>query len=119
MGFGDHMKKLGCKNICSSLVCCLLVLLSSSGILSGQTNSLKLNGIFTENMVLQRDADLPIYGTADEGENVTANFPLCNLFNKDGLPAGPLRSDDFEMGSAARADRMKNAEKKQKEGSPK
>ena len=26
-----------------------------------------------------------------------ANFPLCNLFSKDGLPAGPFRTDDFPM----------------------
>jgi len=31
-----------------------------------------------------------------------ANFPLCNLFNKDGLPAGSFRSDDFEMGAAGK-----------------
>jgi len=37
-----------------------------------------------------------------------ANFPLCNLFNNDGLPAGPFRSDDFEMGSAGRAARLQN-----------
>ena len=48
-----------------------------------------------------------------------ANFPLCNLFNKDGLPAGPFRSDDFVMGAAAKADRMMNAEKIKKEGNAK
>ncbi len=31
-----------------------------------------------------------------------ANFPLCNLFNKDGFPSGPFRSDDFEMGAAGK-----------------
>jgi sialate O-acetylesterase len=25
-----------------------------------------------------------------------SSFPLCNLFNTDGLPAGPFRTDDFE-----------------------
>lgn len=25
-----------------------------------------------------------------------ANFPLCNLYNKEGLPAGPFRTDNFE-----------------------
>jgi len=43
-----------------------------------------------------------------------ANFPLCNLFNKDGLPAGPFRSDDFKMGAAGMADRLNNAEIQQK-----
>ena len=48
-----------------------------------------------------------------------ANFPLCNLFNQDGLPAGPFRSDDFEMGSAGRAARMMNAGNIKKEGNAK
>ena len=48
-----------------------------------------------------------------------ANFPLCSLFHQDGLPAGPFRSDDFETGAAARADRMMNAEKIKKEGNAK
>ncbi len=26
-----------------------------------------------------------------------ANCPVVNLFNKDGLPASPFRTDDFEM----------------------
>ena len=26
-----------------------------------------------------------------------ANFPIVNLFNKDGLPASPFRTDDFPM----------------------
>ena len=25
-----------------------------------------------------------------------ANHPVCNLFNKDGLPASPFRTDDFQ-----------------------
>ena len=56
------MKILGYLNFGPRLACCLLVLLSSPGLVSGQTSNFKLNGIFTENMVLQRDIDLPIYG---------------------------------------------------------
>lgn len=26
-----------------------------------------------------------------------ANNPVCNLFNKEGLPVTPFRTDDFEM----------------------
>jgi sialate O-acetylesterase len=26
-----------------------------------------------------------------------ANFPVCNLWNKAGLPATPFRTDDFPM----------------------
>ena len=54
------MKKVGQLTGGNRLACCLFGLLMLPGILSGQANSLKLNGIFTENMVLQRDADLPI-----------------------------------------------------------
>ncbi|MCY2989554.1 MAG: hypothetical protein NTY19_17015 [Planctomycetota bacterium] len=68
------MQKLGHSSVAPRLACCLLALLSSPEILPGQTPSLTLNGIFTENMVLQRDADVPIYGTADEGEKVTVDF---------------------------------------------
>jgi arylsulfatase A-like enzyme len=88
-----------------------------------QTAPVRLNSLFTENMVLQRDVEVPVYGTAAEGEKVTvrfngqqaeaitrANFPLCNLFNKDGLPASPFRSDAFEQGAAGQASRSQAAQ---------
>ena len=34
----------------------------------------KLHGLFSDNMVLQRDAPVPIWGWADEGEKVTVEF---------------------------------------------
>jgi len=68
------VKKLGCLNAVSLLGACLCAWLSWSGILTAQTDRLALNGIFTENMVLQRDADVPVYGTAGEGEKVTVDF---------------------------------------------
>ncbi|MBI4977802.1 MAG: sialate O-acetylesterase [Spirochaetes bacterium] len=34
----------------------------------------KLHGLFTDNAVLQRETDLPVYGTGDEGEQVTVEF---------------------------------------------
>ena len=58
------MQKFGHSTVGPRLACCLLALLGSPGIVSGQTSNLKLNGIFTENMVLQRDIDVSIYGTA-------------------------------------------------------
>ena len=30
-----------------------------------------------------------------------SSFPLCNLYNKDGLPVGAFRTDDFEHASLA------------------
>ncbi|MEI6176809.1 MAG: sialate O-acetylesterase [Verrucomicrobiota bacterium] len=80
------MKKVGQLTGGNRLACCLFGLLMLPGILSGQANSLKLNGIFTENMVLQRDADLPVYGTAAEGEKVTVslNGQQASAVAKDG-----------------------------------
>jgi len=34
----------------------------------------QLNGLFTDNMVLQRDQRVPVWGTADPGEEVTVEF---------------------------------------------
>jgi len=34
----------------------------------------KLHGLFTDNMVLQRDASVPVWGWADDGEKVTVEF---------------------------------------------
>jgi sialate O-acetylesterase len=34
----------------------------------------KLHGLFTDNMVLQRDTAVPVWGWADEGERVTVHF---------------------------------------------
>ncbi|OIP07992.1 MAG: hypothetical protein COY42_27620 [Armatimonadetes bacterium CG_4_10_14_0_8_um_filter_66_14] len=33
-----------------------------------------------------------------------ADFPLCNLYNKEGLPAGPFRTDDFRYGLGTTVD---------------
>lgn len=32
-----------------------------------------------------------------------ANFPLCNLYNQEGFPAVPFRTDQFEAGNAGKA----------------
>ena len=34
----------------------------------------KLNNILSDNMVLQREAKVPVWGTADAGESVTVGF---------------------------------------------
>ena len=45
-------------------------LIASQGALA----DLKLHGLFADNMVLQRGRPVPIWGTADDGENVTVTF---------------------------------------------
>lgn len=49
----------------------ILVLLG--GALGAQAD-VKLHGLFSDNMVLQRDASVPIWGWADENEEVTIRF---------------------------------------------
>src|SRR5579862_2782205 len=65
----------------------------------------KLHGLFTDNMVLQRDMKVPIWGTADPGEQVTVSLsfvattstvraPVVAAADKEGrwvvtLPARP------------------------------
>lgn len=40
----------------------------------GVSAAVKMPAVFSDNMVLQRDAPIPVYGTADPGENVTVIF---------------------------------------------
>lgn len=40
----------------------------------GARADVKMASLFTDNMVLQRDAAIPVWGTADAGENVTVTF---------------------------------------------
>jgi len=93
----------------------------------------KTADIFGENMVLQRDRPIPVWGTAEPSEQITVGFevtgqdgpyvpanaridgidtvvvvseavpapvavryawagsPICNLYNKEDLPASPFR----------------------------
>ena len=41
---------------------------------SGPGSGLKLHGLFTDGMVMQRNESVAVYGTADTGEVVTVNF---------------------------------------------
>jgi len=47
----------------------------------------KLHGLFTDNMILQRDASVPIWGWAEEGEQVTVQFrgQKASTKAKDGI----------------------------------
>jgi sialate O-acetylesterase len=53
----------------------------------------KLHGLFTDNMVLQRDMKIPIWGTADPGEEVSV-APLENLPPGTGRLFGTAKADD-------------------------
>lgn len=48
-------------------------LLLSLAVISARAE-VKLHGLFSDNMVLQRDAAVPIWGWADDGERVTVEF---------------------------------------------
>lgn len=74
-----------------------------------------LESVFSDNMVLQRNATVRIWGKADPQSKVSvlpswtaetysasvavryawANNPFCNLVNAAGLPASPFRTDDW------------------------
>jgi hypothetical protein len=56
--------------------------------------NVKLPAIFSDRMVLQRDAAAPAWGWADPGEAGAVN-PKCNLYNGAGLPAAPFRTDTW------------------------
>jgi sialate O-acetylesterase len=60
-------------SLISALHRLVLFALLTVGALSTRA-SVKLNGLFTDNMVLQRDAKVPIWGWADEGEKVVVEF---------------------------------------------
>jgi sialate O-acetylesterase len=40
----------------------------------GAPAEVKLAGMFTDNMILQRDSNAPVWGTADPGETVGRGF---------------------------------------------
>ena len=75
-----------------------------------------LPAMFGDNMVVQRDRAVPVFGSANPGEKVSVTFgeqkvggvavaepmavrydwadnPAGNLFNQTDLPAGPFRTD--------------------------
>lgn len=51
---------------------------------------IKLAKIFGDHMVLRRDIDVPIWGTAAPGQKVTVSLADRQ---KEGLPASPFRTD--------------------------
>jgi len=42
--------------------------------ITGNFGGFKLNSLFSDNMVLQRDKSIPVYGMANAGEEITVNF---------------------------------------------
>ncbi|MFA7158852.1 MAG: sialate O-acetylesterase [Kiritimatiellia bacterium] len=58
-----------CRNACIMIACALFV----AGTLPGRAG-LKLPGVFQDNMVLQRDMPVPVWGRTDPGAKVTVSF---------------------------------------------
>ena len=56
------------------------------------TAAVKLSGIFSDDMVLQRGKPVPVAVRYAFRANPMGD---CNLYNKEGLPASPFRTDDW------------------------
>ena len=56
----------------------LLTLVLTSGAASIAQADVKLNGMFSDHAVLQRDQSVAIWGTADAGEKVSVSFRGAN-----------------------------------------
>ncbi len=75
----------------------------------------RMPAIFSENMVLQHDTAVSVWGWANakiDGDTIVvwndkivkpvavryawADNPICNLYNKANLPALPFRTDDWQ-----------------------
>lgn len=49
----------------------------------------ELPQIFSEDMVLKRNKPIPVWGWSDDAGE-------CNLYNNEGFPASPFRTDNWE-----------------------
>ena len=61
-----------------------------------------LPAVFSDNMIIQRDLPIKVWGRADQGESVRVTLNGHNpddaaLFNKEGLPASPFRTDNWKV----------------------
>jgi hypothetical protein len=65
----------------SAILCCIL-LISQAALCQ-----IRLPFLISDGMVLQRNADVKIWGWADNPEG-------ANLYNKEGLPASPFGTDE-------------------------
>lgn len=57
----------------------------------------RLNPLFANNAVLQRDAEVPVARRATAVRYGWADLPKVNLFNQAGLPASNFRTDDWPL----------------------
>ena len=90
---------------------CLLAALTLLSALSAGAR-VQLTPLFTDNLVLQQEAQVPVWADATiDGDSVVVSSPdvphplavryawganpVCNLFNSEGLPAWPFRTDDW------------------------
>ena len=71
----------------SLIIAVFFIPLSFSTVVNAQDGAaLKPNSLFSDNMVLQQGVDVPVWGTADEGEKVTVEFEgqKVSTITKDG-----------------------------------
>ena len=61
----------------------------------------KLHGLFSDHMVLQRDASVPIWGWADEGEEVTVEFSGQKVSTRAKAGKWMVRLKKLKAGNAA------------------
>lgn len=60
----------------------------------------KMPGIFGDHMVLQQGQKIPVWNEAAAAPVAVryawADFPVCSLYNREGLPAYPFRTDSWK-----------------------
>jgi sialate O-acetylesterase len=76
------------------LLCCFLLFLSGTSKLLA---IVRLPPIMSSNMVLQQNTQATLWGWADPSERFT--ITLSNVFNKEGLPIIPFRTDNWDVSS--------------------
>ena len=70
---------------------------------SGASADVKVDRMFSDHMVLQRDLPVPIWGTADAGEKVTVKFrDQQKLAEADKDGKWRVRLDPLKVGPAAK-----------------
>src|SRR5688572_30692696 len=77
-----------------SFTCSLILLLAA---VTARAD-VKLHGLFSDNMVLQRDTAVPIWGWADDGEKVTVEFRGKTVSTKAKRGTWMVKLDKLEAG---------------------
>lgn len=67
---------------------------------TGISAQIQMSPLFSDDMILQRESQVSLWGSATPNENVTVqsswnNYLKGNLYNTQGLPASSFRSDSW------------------------